>query len=458
MADPKVQHIFCPCSFTYENRGDALLLLSLDHALKKRFGSEIRLTFSSFDPIRDSVHYGATVGPEPLRMTFKGAGLLRLVIGRTWPVLMVILAWVFVGAMAVLIRLFRRSPRLTRIPLPQSWRYVLEQSLSADLIIAVPGGYLMAPSRASWAWLCHFCTLAVGILAGKLVILSPCSVGPFHPIYRTAARWLLQRIDLLVLREEESLQFLQPLNIDEKKIRIAPDMSFAYSTLSRSKPQREKRGIKIGHEKPVIGISVRRHFFPGAAQPDVLWDTYLNSVATAVDWLVQTLNAEIVFVPQCTGRGGDDPGVARLVAERCQTSENISIIDHVGSISELFSLYSGFDLMLGTRMHANLIALNLGVPVVAIAYEPKTTGIMNHLELSRYVIDIKQITPQEITTRLQEAWARRESLRDHTNSRVIKEQQRSLDWLDEIHLNGKSGSIGISTVERHERVTGAIRV
>jgi colanic acid/amylovoran biosynthesis protein len=49
------------------------------------------------------------------------------------------------------------------------------------------------------------------------------------------------------------------------------------------------------------------------------------------------------------------------------------------------------DFFVATRLHSAIYALKAGVPVVAVAYEPKTIGIFKDLDLSEFVLDIRSI-------------------------------------------------------------------
>jgi colanic acid/amylovoran biosynthesis protein len=68
----------------------------------------------------------------------------------------------------------------------------------------------------------------------------------------------------------------------------------------------------------------------------------------------------------------------------------------------LKALYAELEVMIGTRMHANILSIISGTPVVAVAYEHKTAGIMNMLGLASFVVPIDQASErlQAVTQRL----------------------------------------------------------
>src|ERR671919_2680987 len=139
-----VGSIFCPCMFTHQNKGDAVLICSLLQALRARYGDEVRITLASLHPDIDRDWYGRPVGPEPLRW-LREAGSTR------WALVAVIVSWIFVLVASVAARL----PAIARF-LPREWRFVLQAARSADVVVSVPGGYLMAPTVGAFWWLSHF--------------------------------------------------------------------------------------------------------------------------------------------------------------------------------------------------------------------------------------------------------------------------------------------------------------
>lgn len=412
MRSGKVDRIFCPCAFTHQNKGDALLVSTLLEVLRKRYGSEAHITVASLHPDIDRDWYGVPVGPEPLRR-FRDAG------GTNWAPVPVIASWLFVAVAA----LWARFPSVARI-LPREWRFVLDQAQLADLAVAVPGGYLMAPRPEAFWWLSHFCALWACVAAGKPVVLSPCSIGPFAPRYRPLARLLLRSMDLIVLRESRSLRFLQELGVDESRVRVAADMAFA-------QPQ-EDRPSGLAGEPPVVGISVRHWDFPGHPDPASRWEGYLHAMAALADWLVKERGARVVLLPQSLGSGGDDPAVSRAVRERSERSEAIEVVEADLGLDELRDLYGSLDLLIGTRMHANLIALTRGVPVVAVAYEVKTRGIMEQLGLEDYVVDISSVRADELIRLVGEAWSVKDEIRERVARGVEELRHRAVAWMEEL--------------------------
>jgi colanic acid/amylovoran biosynthesis protein len=67
---------------------------------------------------------------------------------------------------------------------------------------------------------------------------------------------------------------------------------------------------------------------------------------------------------------------------------------------ELMEKYGSMNVFIASRMHSAIFALNAGVPTIALAYQPKTTGTFKLLDLEAYAADITDFTEHWLYERL----------------------------------------------------------
>jgi colanic acid/amylovoran biosynthesis protein len=75
-------------------------------------------------------------------------------------------------------------------------------------------------------------------------------------------------------------------------------------------------------------------------------------------------------------------------------------------------------MVLGMRMHSNIIAATQLKPFVAIAYEHKTRGIAGMLDLSQYCLDYGKFTVDDLFSKLSAAYADRHEVVSKLRSRL----------------------------------------
>lgn len=413
--------VFAPCAFSWENKGDAALLFALARSLETEFG-EVDLTFTSFTPEGDAPRYGYRFLRMPLDPnSIFGGGVRTALRARGRERLAVYAAMLHLGifllAMRLWVALYRRRPGAVAI-LPRRVRDVVRAIERADVVVGMPGGYLLAPAFANVWWLYHVATLALVKMLGKPLALYPCSLGPFPGFHRAIARRLLPACDLVMVRERISERLALKLGVAPERLRVVADSAFLFADDGRAAAELAPVRRRLAAlPRPLVGISVRHHHFPGAADPEAAYRDYLRSVARVVDRLVVEHGVGAVFVPQVLGTGGGDVAAAREARSFLRHPESTILLNDDLSPQALTALYGEFELMVGTRMHANILAMVAGTATAAIAYGHKTTGIMELLDLADYVVPIEEVETR-LDAMVAALWAEREAVRASLPGRI----------------------------------------
>jgi colanic acid/amylovoran biosynthesis protein WcaK/AmsJ len=388
--------VFAPGGYTNLNTGDGLLLIALNEALKRVFGNDVMPTYLTTTPELDRAALGIEVeaylmsrygrfmrfgGALARRMGSRG-GLVYLGIGWGWIALM--RSWLVVE---------RLSPRLAKSLLPQPILRRIRTLRASDAVVSVPGGYFLSPTALDAAWLNHWIELSLAVVLKRPTVLGPCSLGPFHGPQRRLMRWLFERVDGIALREGESEAHVRGTGYRGPLIRTT-DAGFGVDLLPPD------GGPNAQTDRPLIGVSVRWFHFAGSPDPAAAQRAYFQSVADAVSTLIGDAG-RAVFVPQVRASADDDIAAAREVVALMPSAlrARVSVKEENLTPYEAAALYANFDLLIGTRMHANIISMLVGTPAVAIAYEHKTTGIMTELGLDDLVVDIAECNTDALLTR-----------------------------------------------------------
>jgi colanic acid/amylovoran biosynthesis protein len=91
----------------------------------------------------------------------------------------------------------------------------------------------------------------------------------------------------------------------------------------------------------------------------------------------------------------------------------VRIDDAFRTPEALIAAYCSFDLLVATRMHAAILALIAGTPVVGIAYEAKTTRLFANLGLPEMAVPIEDADGERLHRMVDDALTRRQALRAH---------------------------------------------
>ena len=267
--------------------------------------------------------------------------------------------------------------------------------------------------------------LLFGTILGKATVLYSQSIGPFrNTIEEWLVRFTLKRMTLILLREDTSLRLLARLGVWEN-VKRSIDSGFLL-TSPYNVDIRER--YHIPDKQLLIGVTVRS-WLKGNKQTD-----YEAAVAKTLDTIIEEQKARVVFIPQVTAaKGDDDRMVSRRVFGLMHRQEAAIVIEDDVDHYAVKALYSNLDILLGTRFHSVIFSLTSFVPVLAIEYEHKTSGIMHDLGLDAWVLRIEEVTAATLTGILQTLLVKQEDYRAHLRERMpayIEEARQTIDLLE----------------------------
>ena len=290
-----------------------------------------------------------------------------------------------------------RLGALARSLLPAPLRRTLAAYAAADLVVSAGGTYLVPHYDLTPKLFDFLVTLA---LRRRLVLFTQ-SLGPFDGLrQRWLLRFVLRRARLVLVRDERSVGHLRALGVTAN-VRVAADAAFA---LAPAGVGAESSGRLP--RSPRVAVSVRDwpHFRQGAQAG---MERYRAAVAAFAADLVQRHGAEVTFLSTCQGTADywtDDSAVAeRIVAlTPAEARAHIAVDRDFRTPTQLLDRLAEFDMVVATRMHAAILALCAGTPVLAIAYEFKTRQLFARLGMDDFTLDVETLTGESLI----DAWER----------------------------------------------------
>lgn len=424
--------LFVPGLYTWGNKGDAALALSFLPWLAQSYETD-SITLTSFTPEKDAGHYGYPVIDMVIR-PYHRAHYLSAQLAQRIPGGKVLLTaarmaytQMIMWYLTLWAPLFLRNPGLAKRLVPAHVNRVAVAIADADEVVSIPGGYLNALHHTDDLWLFHLPTFRLSVALGKPAILGPCSIGPFTRAHRGFARRTLLRTRQILVREDRSMGILRELRIPDTLLTRTPDMAFALPLEQQTATGLSTiaRVATFAKDREILGVSVRDHSFPGHSDRERMQREYLGHVADAVASRVQDKAPIIVIVPQTM----EDIPVGRdlltILNTRYPLVASLAVEDDL-SPSDLVALYDRFRLLVGTRMHANILAMSTCTPVAAIAYEPKTMGILDRMGLPEWGIEIDRLDDGRLKDLVSRQWEAAHALGPLAGLRAA-EQRAQLD-------------------------------
>ncbi len=213
-------------------------------------------------------------------------------------------------------------------------------------------------------------------------------VERLDPQFLPAIHHFVQRTDYFVVRDVESQRL-----IGHPKVRVAPDLTF-YQPLPRAWSHSEATHI-------LCGVNLRP----------------LHRGVEAWIEAISDLSCRLRALPFSLVPSYDDrEPLAQLVGSwPAQVSP---------------AMYQDLDIVIGTAFHAVVLAIQAGVPVIAINYHPKVRRLMEEVGLGEFVLEWDE--PERLRPCFEEALAQREAIRERMFAYTDRAQATLASLLAEV--------------------------
>jgi colanic acid/amylovoran biosynthesis protein len=283
----------------------------------------------------------------------------------------------------------------TLVASTQQTRFVAALA-EADLVLACGGGYMYAPAAEGLLGWFDFTMLGclLTMLLGKPLILLPQSFGPLHSLRQRLVVAAVARYSRLAFaREAISHDFLRSIGAGARAL-PAPDLAFAM----KAAPSLGSSFARAANDRAAsfhVGITALN--WAGQNFTFDAQGAYEAALLQLIDTIVAEGGTPVLFA-QCCGPSAaeDDRVVARRLHAAARHPEQVRLVDRPLPPHELQAAYSTMDYFVGTRMHSVILALNGGVPALAVGYLHKTRGMLAQLGLEQRGLDIANLTGTEL--------------------------------------------------------------
>ena len=250
------------------------------------------------------------------------------------------------------------------------WRAVR----GCDMVLDISAGDSFADIYGGKRFLKNITSKAVVLAAGRPLILSPQTIGPFKAPW---TKWLafkaMRKATARFARDRISIEILKKAGFQDP-VDLASDVALK---LPFDRPPPREDGItRIGLNVSGLlmnGGYTRSNMFGLTADYPALIHRLVNTFATREGCELHL----IAHVISDRHEVEDDYRACKVLAQSARG--RIVLAPRFESPSEAKSYIAGMDFFMGARMHACIAALSSGVPVVPMAYSRKFAGLFGAL-------------------------------------------------------------------------------
>jgi polysaccharide pyruvyl transferase WcaK-like protein len=397
------------------NLGDDLVVSSMIDQLRARH-PEAEIVAISLNPADTRARHGIEAFPltrqavHTRRRTRSGQGRVRRTHARwTWGPAVALRDHPRLGppgrsAFAKWKRL-RRSLRAWRGRLTEpafAWRS-FRVLRDVDLLVVAGSGpiydgwdgpWIHPYNLYKWTWLAR--------LARTTVHMLSVGSGPIDsPLSRRFLGGALARAAYVSFRDESSLELVQRLKLLEDAP-VVPDQAFACRLPRDRKPSQPRTGARV------VGVNAMAHqdprYLPHGARPR--YQAYLEKIAAFVARLIEEghevrlLYSALADLRVCVD-------LQNLLRAKGALEDGTSLLRHeIIAEQQLLREIQGCDFVVAARYHCVLVPAAMGIPVLGLAYHPKTADLLARVGQSRFAFEIDESSADELTEAFRELLTR----------------------------------------------------
>lgn len=266
-----------------------------------------------------------------------------------------------------------------------------------DTLFSIGGDmYTLNPDGSFYKSLPLFCEKCVTL--GLKYVLWGASVGKFekNPAALAFYKKHFSKVDLLVLREKESFDYLQKLLV-QSPIILAPDPAYFVAPEIRKEENKTKRIIGL-NLSPLSALYEYKDIKKA-----------IERQTQAIVRLIDAMDIDIVLLPHVISPNYNDNDLyyMREIYEKLPQNYKmkVSLVDTDPSFVGLKQEIMKCDYVIAARMHCAVNALSVGVSSVFLAYSEKAKGMSEYIYDSRKpVIALSQFEDTVYLSNLLERW------------------------------------------------------
>jgi polysaccharide pyruvyl transferase CsaB len=237
---------------------------------------------------------------------------------------------------------------------------------NCDLLLS-GGGSLLQDVTSKKSLLYYLAIIWLGKLMNKKVMLYAHGIGPIRSnVLRKITQMVCNQVDLITVRDTDSLDELRRLGVTDTKIKLTADAVLTLAQADKVQGFKSLQNFNLSKNKPIVAISVRN------------WgsdDKYLQEMAKAADMLSEQNAVQIALLP--LQYPADVVACKKL--QQFMNAEAV-ILDTAFDTEQFLAIVGCFDLLIGMRLHALVFAAVMGTPFIALSYDPKIDGFVKEVE------------------------------------------------------------------------------
>ncbi|MBE9126147.1 MULTISPECIES: polysaccharide pyruvyl transferase family protein [unclassified Coleofasciculus] len=261
---------------------------------------------------------------------------------------------------------------------------------------------------------------------GIPIALYNASLGPITtPLGKQALQRVLDASPLLILRDRQSKELLDKLELTYQDVHINADCA-----INTTPPPRERMDEIVNREglfknpNGTLGFNINAYIDSWSKDNKSFGrEQFLQIIGSTLDRLIEELDIDILYtITQVM-----DTKITNESLKYVKRRDRIQVVSNANyTYQEIAGLLERVDVHVGMRTHSLILASAVLTPILGINSYPKTAGFMQTIDQDKWAIDFDKLTPENLTNLIKRAWKQRHETQAAMAPLVQREQAKAL--------------------------------
>ena len=272
--------------------------------------------------------------------------------------------------------------------------FAIRKVLKESRLFISGGGSIIQDVTSTKSLLYYLALIRMAKKQNNKVMLYANGIGPVQkPKNLKRTKNVLNQVDVITLREEDSRELLNELSIISPKIAVTCDPVLALTEIDNEQAD----SLLYRHQligEPYVIVSLRE------------WKTiplFEAELLDALKELKQKHNCELLFVSM------QSPQDTAINQKYAKLTDSVCITKRL-SADACIGLAQNALFAVGMRLHLLIYAFAANVPSIGLAYDPKVESVMKYFGQDTYM-GLLEFTKMSFTAKAERILANRQSLR-----------------------------------------------
>ncbi len=279
---------------------------------------------------------------------------------------------------------------------------IIKHIKACDLLIS-GGGSLLQDNTSARSLFYYLSVIRIALFFNKRVMIYANGIGPIkRPLSKRRVKDVLERVDIITLREEDSYNTLKEIGVSNSNMLITADPVLNHSYADRAEVDRILGSENIPTGVEFVGLNVRA------------WRN-IDNVEDAISIAADYIHDEYSLVPLFINMSAEDRNVAERVRRKMKRASYILQKEYTPE--QLIGIIGRTKLVIAMRLHTLIYASIFGLPVIGLEYDPKVRGYLNYIKQTS-ICNVEKITAEELKLEIDKIMCNYESEKDKLKAMI----------------------------------------